>query len=180
MEMRTLWINDGVVIQTCWHYINVFFPASGFISVILVCNASGTPELCSHTCSQKEFSEGSTEARWTVCQTHLDFCLSYFRPHSHPAQLLVNAAETCDFPKYREEGGRASEGRSLQHYLSQMTNIQIKQMLCFLCLCVCCRTVNVTAPLPCALLMCTEWKCVYLNVQIHSNWHVKHTLNSDA
>lgn len=54
-----------------------------------------------------EFSEGSSEARWTLCQTHLDFCLSYFHPHSHPAQLLVYAAETCDFPKCREEGGRA-------------------------------------------------------------------------
>lgn len=44
-----------------------------------------------------EISEESSDARWTLCQTHLDFCLSFFffltHPHSHPAQLLVNAAE---------------------------------------------------------------------------------------
>lgn len=111
-----------------------------------------------------EFSEGSTEARWTVCQTHLDFCLSYFRPHSHPAQLLVNAAETCIFPKYREEGGRALKADDCSIIYHKMTNTQIRQMLCFLCLCVCYRTVNVSASHTILLLMCAEWKCVYLNV----------------
>lgn len=48
--------NENIVLffffQTCWHYINVLLTAAGFISVIFVCNASGTPEICSHTCSQ--------------------------------------------------------------------------------------------------------------------------------
>lgn len=90
-----------------------------------------------------EFSEGSSEARWTLCQTHLDFCLSYFHPHSHPAQLLVNAAETCDFPKYREVRRKSSEGRSLQHRLSQITKTQIKEKSYFLCLCMHYRTENI-------------------------------------
>lgn len=33
-EMGTLWRNDGVF-WTYWHYIDVFFPAAGFISVML-------------------------------------------------------------------------------------------------------------------------------------------------
>lgn len=72
-------------------------PASGFISAIFICNASGAAELRFSYLQPvyPEFSEGSAEARWTLCQTHLDFCLSYFHPHSYPAQLLVNAGECC-------------------------------------------------------------------------------------
>ncbi len=91
-----------------------------------------------------EFSEGFTEARWTLCQTHLDFCFSYFHPHSHPAQLLVNAVETCDFSQIQRGRRKSLEDRSLLHRLSLITNTQMKEEVYFVCLCLCCRTENVT------------------------------------
>lgn len=63
-------------------------------------------------------------------------------------------------------------------FISLYLSIQIKDMLCFLCLCMCCRTINVTAPL--LPYSCVLNGNVCLNIQIHNNQHVKHTLNSDA
>lgn len=50
---------------------------------------------------------------WTMCQTHLDSCLSYPPPTQSLCtvagggcgwRLVEQDAETCDFPKYREVG----------------------------------------------------------------------------
>lgn len=63
-----------------------------------------------------EISLESSDACWTLCQTHLDFCLSFFFP-THTvtlhAQLLVSAAEKpAIFPNTEGEGGKSSHSQS--------------------------------------------------------------------
>lgn len=64
-----------------------------------------------------EISVESSDACWTLCQTHLDFCLSFFFSPTHTvtlhAQLLVSAAEKpAIFPNTEGEGGKSSDSQS--------------------------------------------------------------------
>lgn len=70
-----------------------------------------------------EISEESSDARWTLCQTHLDFCLSFLFP---PTQSPCTVAGECSwkpaiFPNTEGEGGRRADSRALQQHLSQIT-----------------------------------------------------------
>lgn len=72
-----------------------------------------------------EISEESSDARWTLCQTHLDFCLSFLFP---PTQSPCTVAGECSwkpaiFPNTEGggEGGRRSDSKPLQQHLSQIT-----------------------------------------------------------
>lgn len=72
-----------------------------------------------------EISQESSDARWTLCQTHLDFCLSFFFfPPTHTVTLHScwwMQLKTCDLPKYIGGGWRSSDSKPLQHYLLQIT-----------------------------------------------------------
>lgn len=79
--------NENIVLffffQTCWHYINVLLTAAGFISVIFVCNASGTPEICSHTCSQSTQSSQRDPPRLGGrCVRHIQICAFHIPTHT--------------------------------------------------------------------------------------------------
>lgn len=61
-----------------------------------------------------EISEESSDARWTLCQTHLDFCLSFFFA-AHTVTLHScwwMQLKTCDLPKYRGGGWKSSDAQS--------------------------------------------------------------------
>lgn len=53
-----------------------------------------------YTCSRSAQPLSGMARRTPLCQTHLEFCLSYSHPHSHPARSLPIAAETCAFSPF--------------------------------------------------------------------------------
>lgn len=75
-----------------------------------------------------EISEESSDARWTLCQTHLDFCLSFLFP---PTQSPCTVAGECSwkpaiFPN--TEGGGVEDALTANHCSNICRKLQKTQM----------------------------------------------------
>lgn len=151
MAVRTLWRNNVVITWTYWYCINVFFPAAGFISVTLkaalnyaLIPAASLPRIL------WGILRGSVDA---VSDT-FRFLPFIFPPTQSPCSVAGECCWNLQCSQIQKGRRKSSEGRSLQHHLSQITKTQMKEKLHFLCLCMQHRTGNVRDPSHCIAHVC--------------------------
>lgn len=144
----------GLLFKSTGIILMCFFPPAGFISVIFVCNASGTLKLCSHTCSQSTQSSQRDPPRLGGrCVRHIQ--ISAFHISTHTVALLscwCMLLKPAIFPKYREERGRALKADHCTIIYHQLQTHKMKGKLNFLCLYVCLKcTCSRSLYRPCVL-----------------------------